>query len=134
MNRANHETKIRNWRSIKLFISVLILGLSGHSQAKNNAIIVIGNARFTVITPLCIRIEYANNGNFVNGKTLFAENRQVFFDDFKLVKDNDEVQIGTSHIMLTYKPDGKPFSRENLKAMIKKGNTISEWHPGKKNM
>ena len=100
---------------------------------KNNPVIIIGNTRFTVISSMCIRIEFAENQNFVDDKTFFAENRNAIYSDFDLVKNEDEVIIKTNNIKLNYRPDGKRFTKENLKAWIKNGNSEVEWYPGKTN-
>ena len=42
---------------------------------------------------MCIRIEYAENGKFVDDKTLFAENRDSLNSDFELIRSETEIFI-----------------------------------------
>jgi alpha-glucosidase (family GH31 glycosyl hydrolase) len=105
-----------------LFTSVL--------YSQENPVIIEKKARFTVIVPECIRMEYSETGQFVDQKTLFAENRDVRSDDFKLRKQRGSTIIETSRMQLVYKPDGKPFSSGNTEIHIFKGDAIVRWVPG----
>lgn len=92
--------------------------------------IVVGNARFTVITPECIRIEYAPDGKFIDAKSLFAVDREARSSDFTLKKSPSRVVIETLRIRLIYTPDGQPLNTANLGAVIRKGKEFVEWAPG----
>ncbi|PQV63523.1 protein of unknown function (DUF5110) [Abditibacterium utsteinense] len=92
--------------------------------------IVIGAARFTVLTPNCIRLETARDGKFVDAPSLFAINRAARFDAFKIEKRGKSTTIDTGALRLTYTPDGQPFSADNLSATIRGGKS---WTPGAKN-
>src|ERR1035437_2655814 len=122
----------RNNIAILFLFTLFVLFISAKS-VQNDPIVILGNARFTVITPMCIRIEYAENGNFVDNKTLFAENRNSLNSNFELIISEKEIFINTGVIKLRYKANGKPFSKDNLTAVIKNGNREVEWFPGLKN-
>ena len=93
--------------------------------------VIIGKARFSVLTPHCIRIESAGeNGKFVDLPSLFAINRNAKFDDFQLEKNGATTVIDTGAMRLQYTPDGGPLSSKNLSAQIKDGQN---WTPGAKN-
>ncbi len=93
--------------------------------------VVVGKARFSVLTPHCIRIESAGeNGKFVDLPSLFAINRSAKFDDFQLEKNGATTVIDTGAMRLQYTPDGGPLSSKNLSAHIKDGTS---WTPGAKN-
>ena len=94
---------------------------------------VVGPARFTVITPNCIRLEYAPSGTFVEAPSLFAANRTARFAGFKLDQAAGVTTLDTGAIRLTYTPDGKPFSPDNLKAEIRRGQGMAAWAPGAPN-
>ncbi|BCM88917.1 oligosaccharide 4-alpha-D-glucosyltransferase [Abditibacteriota bacterium] len=96
------------------------------SAAPQNPI-VVGGARFSVLTPNCIRIEYARDGKFVDLPSLFAINRQTRFDGFKLEKSANSTVIDTGAIRLRYSHDGQPLSPANLSATIEGG---ARWTPG----
>jgi alpha-glucosidase (family GH31 glycosyl hydrolase) len=87
--------------------------------------ITTGNARFTVITPNLIRMEYSAGG-FTDNPTMFAEDRSSRFD--AAMERNDQgLSINTGVIRLSYQDDGKPFSPANLEVTV--GDGI-HWTPG----
>ena len=93
--------------------------------------VVVGKARFSVLTPHCVRIESAGaDGKFVDLPSLFAINRGAKFNDFKLKKEGGATIIDTGAMRLKYAPDGQVFSAKNLSATIKCG---TNWTPGAKN-
>ncbi len=102
---------------------------SAHAAPLNP--VVIGGARFSVLTPNCIRMEYDADGKFIDLPSLFAANRDARFDNFKLEKEGANTVIDTGAIRLKYAPDGQTFSAKNLSATIKDG---TNWTPGAKNV
>src|SRR6266404_2875109 len=94
---------------ILIFLTRAILAQAEQQEAK----VVVGNARFTVIAPECIRLEYASDGKFVDEKSMFAVGRDAAWHDFKLNRDSSNVVIDTGRIRLRYHPDGKLFNQEN---------------------
>ena len=126
-------------RRLSVFLSLLrpalaflLLEGSQTSQAAPNPV-VVGSARFTVITPQCIRLEYAPDGAFVDAPSLFAANRAARFGGFRLAQAGKSTTIDTGAIRLTYTPDGVSFSGSNLRAEIKKGSQTAVWAPGASN-
>ena len=121
-------------RIFRLFACVLACVLtppSAHAAPALRAQYVDGNARFTVITPSCIRLEYAPNGQFVNAPSLFAAARPQSYLAVKT--PSPMLTIDTGEIRLTYTPDGRPFSPANLHADIKRGARAVHWMPGEPN-
>jgi alpha-glucosidase (family GH31 glycosyl hydrolase) len=90
--------------------------------------VIVGNARFTVVTPNLIRMEYEPDGKFVDSETLFAINRTAHDAGFQLTQTPTQTIIKTSSMDVVYTPDGKPFSASNLTAHI--DATKSSWTPG----
>ena len=122
-------------RRLSVFLPALaLLLLCGHrpAQAAPNPV-VAGSARFTVVTPNCIRLEYAPDGAFVDAPSLFAANRAARFDKFRLAQSQTSTTIDTGAIRLTYTPDGLSFSGSNLRAEIRKGAGSASWAPGATN-
>ena len=107
-----------------------LLGAAATANAAPRNPVVVGGARFSVLTPNCIRIEYSANNKFVDSPSLFAINRGAKFNDFKLEKNGAATIIDTGAIRLKYAPDGQTFSAKNLSAQIKNG---ANWAPGTKN-
>ena len=119
-------------RHLLFLLTALALLLSSGlrpSQAAQNPV-VVGSARFTVITPQCIRLEYAPGGAFMDAPSLFAANRAAHFDGFRLARAGGATVIDTGAIRLAYTPDGLSFSGSNLRAKIRKGAQPALWAPG----
>jgi len=94
--------------------------------------VVVGHARFEVITPNLIRIEYAPDGKFVDAPSWFAINRDVRDDKAVITPSNGGVDIDTGAIHLVYHDSdtNRPLSAGNLHADIKKGDSVVTWKPG----
>ncbi len=118
----------------RMVLLALMLALPGLSYAApvSQALYVDGNARFTVITPNCIRLEYASDGHFVNAPSLFAADRAqgYFVSSYAPAR---AMTIDTGAIRLTYTPNGLPFSPANLHADIRRGTQTVAWTPGAPN-
>ncbi|MBQ4066884.1 MAG: DUF5110 domain-containing protein [Clostridia bacterium] len=89
--------------------------------------IVRKNARFTVVTPGVIRIEYAEGGAFVDDPTLFAVRSS--FGDANVAVNNDFLTVSTEKLTLTY-VGFEQFSAENLFVDIHVGTSGARWHFG----
>ncbi len=112
-----------------LALGFLLAATVLHAE-KPGPVIVAGSARFTVIAPTCIRLEFAPDGKFVDAPSMFAVGRDAAFRDFKLDRTTNALTIDTGIIQLRYQPDGKPFNANNLQAQIAKGKECVPWHPG----
>ena len=89
-----------------------------------------GAARFTVIAPELIRLEYQPDGKFIDEPSLFAVDRDVRFDGYREQRAPGRLVIDTGRIRLVYVPDGKPFSAANLSAVVSDGPLERQWKPG----
>ncbi len=105
-------------------LASLLLAGSARGQS------VMGPARFTVISPELIRLEYQADGHFIDEPSVFAADRSVAFEGFREDRSSQKLVIDTGRIRLIYVPDGKPFSAGNLRALIKVGDDEAEWKPG----
>jgi len=94
---------------------------------------VLDKARFTVISPICVRMEYAAKRHFVDDPTLFAIDRTVRFSDSKISNDQKALIIDTGKLRLEYHPSGSSFSAENLKISFRLGQKNVVWTPGMNN-
>jgi alpha-glucosidase (family GH31 glycosyl hydrolase) len=107
-----------------LLLATFVLILSRASVAEENPVLS-GNARFTVITPNLIRIEYNENRRFVDDPSLFAIQR-----DARAPFNRSANGIDTGRIRLSFPEHPK---LEDIRAQIRKGNESVEWSPGQKN-
>lgn len=95
--------------------------------------VIDGAARFTVITPLLIRMEYSETGVFVDAPTLFAYNRAAGYPDASITCEDGALVIDTGRLRLTYRANNQPFSKENLSVMLQVADDEVLWAPGMQN-
>ena len=98
-------------------------------KADEKAQVVVGNARFTVLTPQMIRMEWSEDGKFEDRATLTFVNRKLDVPEYKVKQSKSKVTITTSNVTLTYKKGAK-FSAENLSAEILVAGKKVVWHYG----
>ena len=123
----------------KLFFAIVLLcctiasfaegTVADDPKADPSAMVIAGNARFTVLTSRLVRMEWSEEGAFEDNATLTFINRKLPVPDFKVSKSKSRVVIKTSDITLTYKPEGK-FTAENLKVELLLGGKKVLWTPG----
>lgn len=92
-----------------------------------------GRARFQVLHPNCIRIEYAPDGRFNDAPTLFARERRVWDGECAVARNGGTLTIDTGAIRLRCTDDGQPLGPGNLSARIRRGPGWVEWRPGQPN-
>ena len=101
--------------------------------ADPKAVVTLGKARFTVLTPELIRMEWAADGKFEDHASFVFLNRRMPVPKFshKVGTDGRELTIQTDAVSLTYMPDadGK-FTPDNLKIELTVDGKPVVWHPG----
>lgn len=98
-------------------------------KADERAQVVAGNARFTVLTPQLIRMEWSEDGKFEDRATLTFVNRKLEVPEFKVKQSKSKLTIKTANVTLTYLKGAK-FAAENLKAEILVAGNKVVWHYG----
>lgn len=101
--------------------------------ANPNSTIVCDNARFTVLTPELIRMEWSENGKFEDNKTLTFVNRNLPVPKFTKSVSKSGVTIKTDALTLHYKNNGQPFDAKNLEITMKLNGKNVKWTPGMDN-
>jgi len=89
--------------------------------ADPRAVVTLGNARFTVLTPQLLRMEWSADGKFEDHASFVFLNRNLpvprFAHEISSASDRQTLTIETDALKLTYSPaasgDGK-FSADNL--------------------
>ena len=102
-------------------------------KARPESVVTSGNARFTVLTPEMLRIEYSDKGVFEDRATFTVQNRELdAVPAFTTAEDSDYIYITTDRLSLKYRKGSDPrTSPDNLSiAMDNKGQTVT-WFPGK---
>ena len=116
-----------------LFISLLFV--SGLLFAENNPVarpearVVVGNARFTVLTDRLVRMEWSENGAFEDNATLAIVNRDLPVPKFTVTRTGEGVRIKTAALELNYKGGGK-FTADNLSVHFSMNRKFVTWKPG----
>jgi len=118
---------------MKHILSLLFI-LSGIVQlrAQSNTV-VDGNARFSVLTPHIVRLEYDSTGKFVDSRSFVAVNRNLPLVKFQTKRQKGWLLIQTEHLKLRYKSCSGKFNANNLEITYN-GNSKIIWHPGMKNI
>ena len=109
----------------------LVASAENCPKADEKSQVVAGNARFTVLTPQMIRMEWSEDGKFEDRATLTFVNRKLEVPEFKVKQSKSKLTIATSNVTLTYKKGAK-FSAENLSAEILVAGEKVVWHYGDK--
>lgn len=105
-----------------------------HPKAREGATVIQGNARFTVLTPELIRMEWSEDAVFEDRATLGIVSRDLEVPAYKVRRSGRNLTITTSSLTLTYK--GGRFSKENLSVSFSmkgpdgKKQVRKTWHPG----
>ncbi len=103
--------------------------------ADPHAEVVFQHARFTVLTPELIRMEWAANGQFEDHASLVFINRRLPVPRFQhsISDDKEKLTIKTSALTLVYVPGGSPdgrFTPENLTITLSSFEVLTVWRPG----
>jgi alpha-glucosidase len=108
--------------------------------ADPKAVVALGNARFTVLTPQLIRMEWAADGKFEDHASFVFLNRRMPVPKFENsligMNGSQQLTISTSALKLTYTVVGPPtaagnrFSASNLAIGVTVAGKPITWHPG----
>ena len=116
-------------RSLVFTLSLLLISIQALLAAPSG-VETLGSARFTVITPELIRMEYAPEGKFIDAPSWFARNREVRDTNYQADRSGQTLTIDTGIIHLEYTNDGQSFDAGNLKATIKSAGGTLSWVAG----
>jgi len=120
----------------RLFTVILLLSVCATAQGTDSpvadprAILISGQARFTVITPQLIRMEWSENGKFEDHASLVFINRHLPVPRLKQSKDNGYLQVTTDKLALRYKQGTGRFTGENLEVTLQLNGNAITWRPG----
>jgi len=94
--------------------------------------VVLGNARFTVYSSGCVRLEYAKDGRFSPYPSLLTGNKPAKPAKADAEIKGKKLKIRTDDFTLHYEDNGQNFSADNLKIEHRNNNGNREvWQPGK---
>ena len=104
--------------------------LAQNPVADPKAQVVEGKARFTVLTPRLLRLEWAADGVFEDRATLAIVNRDLPVPAFSVSRSGGALVLKTKYLTLQYKPSDQPLSADNLQVSFKLGGKQVKWYPG----
>lgn len=111
-------------------------GAEDDPVADPRAVVVSGNARFTVLGSRLVRMEWAENGRFEDRATLGVVNRNMPVPAYTVRRSGNKLTIRTEDIKLTYSGNSR-FDEGNLSVAFrmadpsaKKGERTVVWRPG----
>lgn len=97
--------------------------------AAPDAVVEVGNARFTVLTDRLVRLEYDSERRFEDRPTQAIWYREQPVPAFTVRSEVNFLEIETVALVLRYEhQDNQPFNAENLSIYVKAADTT--WHPG----
>jgi len=129
----------RVWITGYVFLVTLFsLATPAIGKAQNNgaanpkAVIIEGNARFTVLTPRLLRLEWDSTRQFNDQPSFVVINRKLAVPAFtKTVKDG-WIQLTTAQLELRYKLNSGAFNEQNLQIAYREPGESFTWKPGLK--
>ncbi len=100
---------------------------------KQKTPVVLGNARFTVYSPGCVRMEYAKEGQFSPNPSVLTGGTAASSISADVVVKGKSLTLRTDQLSLYYTDNGENFSPANLRIEHKNiaGNK-EYWVPGKR--
>ena len=103
--------------------------------ADPKAVVVLGNARFTVLTPQLIRMEWSADGKFEDHASLVFINRRLpvpkFTHTLLAMNASRQLTIKTDALELKYAATGDGhFTPDNLSITLAVDGKSVVWHPG----
>lgn len=102
-----------------------------HPLANPKAVIQSGQARFTVLTPRLIRMEWTSTPPFMDKPTLTVINRNLPVPKFSSRVENTDLIIRTDELELRYKTGSGKFNADNLVVTTLNQQHSFRWSPGK---
>jgi len=89
-------------------------------------------ARFTVLTPQLIRMEWSEDGKFEDHASLVFLNRRLPVPEFRATNEQNWVVLRTGKLILRYKLRSGEFRPDNLSVEFVLNGKVVTWTPGTK--
>ncbi|MFQ5491215.1 MAG: TIM-barrel domain-containing protein, partial [Phycisphaerae bacterium] len=123
------------------FVGFFVLIATGTAVAEGgfegtadpSVMVTAGPARFTVLTPTLLRLEFAEDEVFEDRPSLFAVQRRLLPPRFERRDEDGWLVIETEKLRLRYRAGSGKFSAENLSIELIKTDPPVRWQPGQPN-
>ncbi len=120
----------------RFLLTVLLLGAASIHAADydpvphGDAVIQSGEARFTILTPRVIRMEWEEKSGFESRASLVFVNRKLPVPEFKKSVESGILQIKTEFLTLRYEVESGRFNKDNLQVEFTMDGETKLWKPG----
>jgi alpha-glucosidase (family GH31 glycosyl hydrolase) len=104
---------------------------AGESQGPSRAV-VVPNARFEVLTPTLVRMEYSPTTQFIDAPSVSVVKREWPAVPYKTRQAEGWVEIDTGKMVVRYRLGSGTFGTENLRVLWRDGRGEHTWKPGDK--
>jgi hypothetical protein len=98
--------------------------LTAPAAAHAQATVTDGEARFQVLTPSLVRVEYAADGRFEDRPTLNAIGRERRAPRVRVTRTAETLRIRTSRMTVRYRRGSGPFGGGNLVLALRVGRSV----------
>ena len=93
--------------------------------------VLCGKARFQVLTPAPVRLEYSPSGEFTDAASVVVINREDWpHTPFGRHEADGWVMISTELLNICYQNGSGPFTHDNLRIVWRDGRGEHQWKPG----
>ena len=131
--RGRYAARLR-----RLCAGLILAGLNGGAAAAGAddpaadpaAVVTSGDARFTVLTPQMIRMEWSGDARFEDRASLVFLNRRLPVPPFTAGAEGDALVIRTGALELRYRRNSGRFTQANLSIALQAGGRPVVWRPG----
>ena len=107
-----------------------VMAQQNNPVAAPGAVIRSGHARFTVLTPGIIRMEWSEDQRFEDRASLVFIHRNLPVPAFTKKEKKGWLTIQTERLSLHYKTGSERFTAENLFITFRFNDREVRWHPG----
>jgi len=110
--------------------STFIFAQTDDPVADPRAIVISGQARFTVLTSQLIRMEWSENAQFEDHASLVFINRRLPVPGFRSSSKRNWLILQTDKLLLRYKKKSGQFTKDNLQVQLELDGKTTTWVPG----
>jgi alpha-glucosidase len=127
------ESDMNTLLRLALLLVIVTSGL--HAQSNNpvadpTATVSVGQARFTILTPAMIRMEWSSSGQFEDDPSLVFINRRLPVPVFAREEKDGWLLLKTEKLTLKYRKGPGPFIADNLEVRLVVNGKEVVWKPG----
>ena len=117
------------WCFVLIIVGNLMVGSSQAKAASRTGSLVEGNARFQVLAPNLVRMEYSPERKFIDEASVAVLNRNWPETPFQVAKTNGWLEIKTERLTVRYHSGTGPFTAQNLQVIWKEPDGEHTWKP-----